>query len=87
MIFILWYFWQNLTISVEEIITEKRLLFLTAIVAITLPASVAIKIFISRWAPETEDSDTESLRSAGKYIGILERLFVLVFVLTGIGKQ
>ncbi len=82
-IIILWYYWQNLSIPIEEMITEKMLVFLTAIVAITLPASVAIKIFISRWAPETEDNDSESLKSAGKYIGILERLFVLAFVLTG----
>ena len=77
------YYWQNLSISIESIITEKRLIFLTAIVALTLPASVVIKIFISKWAPYTEANDGESLQNAGKFIGILERLFVLAFVLTG----
>jgi len=82
-IFIMWYFWQNISIPFESIFTEKRLLFLTGIITITTLASVAIKVLISRWATETGDEDEASLQSAGKYIGILERLFVLVFVLTG----
>ena len=49
---------------------------------LTLPASVCIKVFISKWAPQTEEHNDESLQDAGKYIGILERLFVLAFVVT-----
>ncbi len=80
---IIWYWWQNMSITFEWIFTEKRIIFLTALFAITLPSSVAIKVFISRWAPHTEDKESESLQNAGKYIGIFERLFVLAFILTG----
>ncbi|HZV70196.1 MAG TPA: DUF3307 domain-containing protein [Saprospiraceae bacterium] len=59
-IFILWYFWQNISIPFESIFTEERILFLTAFIAITTPSSVAIKVLISRWATETGDEDEAS---------------------------
>lgn len=57
------------------------LLFTTLIIFLTVPASLAIKIFISKWAPHTEDRLDDSLQNAGKYIGILERLLIFIFIL------
>lgn len=37
----------------------------------------------SNWAISLEENHADSLVSAGKYIGILERLFVFTFVVTG----
>ena len=82
-IIIIWYFWMDYSISLNDLFSEYRLLLITAVVAVTYPSSVMIKIIISRWTPHTEDSDDQSLQDAGRYIGILERLFVLAFVLTG----
>lgn len=51
---------------------------------LTSPASIFIKILLSSWTPvpETQSTiQTESLSSAGKYIGILERLLVFTFIL------
>lgn len=51
---------------------------------LTTPASVFIKILLSSWTPVSEELNklqTESLKSAGKYIGILERLLVFTFIL------
>ncbi len=51
---------------------------------LTLPASILIKIFISRWTPQADEKgETDSLEEAGKYIGIFERLFVFVFIIIG----
>lgn len=50
---------------------------------LTSPASIFIKILLSSWTPVTEEEgnvQTESLSSAGKYIGILERLLVFTFI-------
>ncbi|MCX8532527.1 DUF3307 domain-containing protein [Chryseobacterium luquanense] len=50
---------------------------------LTTPASIFIKIILSSWTPVTEEENnvqTESLSSAGKYIGILERLLVFTFI-------
>lgn len=55
---------------------------LTGIVLLTKPTSISIKNIISIWTPESK-TDDGSLQNAGNYIGILERLFVFCFILTG----
>src|SRR5690606_3366 len=39
-------------------------------------------IFISKWTPNTEDQENDSLQDAGQYIGYLERLLVFAFIIT-----
>ena len=57
-------------------------ILVTGIVLLTKPTSIIIKNIISIWTPENKTQD-DSLQSAGNYIGILERLFVFCFILTG----
>lgn len=38
---------------------------------------------MSNWSKSLNDNNDASLASAGKYIGILERLFIFTFILTG----
>jgi len=64
-------------------VNQATLLLLTLVVFITLPCSLIIKMIIVRWSPHTDLGIDESLQDAGKYIGILERLLVFVFVITG----
>lgn len=59
---------------------ENHLGLLTLVLFLTKPASIFIKTVISKWTPQ--DNDTESLENAGKYIGILERMFVFIFIVT-----
>ncbi len=59
------------------------MLFILAILLITTVSSHLIKVIISKWQPENEDVDEDSLTNAGSYIGILERLFVFGFKLSG----
>ncbi len=59
-------------------------IMLTALVLLTKPTSIIIKNIISIWTPESKnDKSDDSLQNAGNYIGILERLFVFYFVITG----
>ncbi|MBF4516255.1 DUF3307 domain-containing protein [Flavobacterium sp. ANB] len=58
-------------------------ILITGFLFITKPTSIFIKTIISIWSPESQDDRTNSLASAGNYIGILERLFVFCFILTG----
>ena len=55
---------------------------LTGIILLTKPTSIILKNIISIWTPENKTKD-ESLQNAGNYIGILERLFIFCFILTG----
>ena len=59
-------------------------IMVTALVLLTKPTSIIIKNVISIWTPESKsDKQDDSLQNAGNYIGILERLFVFYFVITG----
>jgi len=58
-----------------QVFTPKVLLLLTAFVSISYVASVVIKILISKWKQENEATN-----AAGKYIGIMERILVFVFI-------
>jgi len=55
----------------------------TGIVMLTTPASIIIKNIISIWTPDENGTKEADLQNAGKYIGILERLFVFFFIVTG----
>lgn len=63
---------------------QNFLKILMAALFLTTPASIFIKILLSSWTPVPETASniqTESLSSAGKYIGILERLLVFTFIM------
>ncbi|MET3036550.1 DUF3307 domain-containing protein [Chryseobacterium sp. NRRL B-14859] len=63
---------------------QEFLKILMAVLFLTTPASVFIKILLSSWTPAPDGPNniqTESLTSAGKYIGILERLLVFTFIM------
>jgi len=82
LLFLIDLFYSDTSIDLSLFTTDKWLWMVTAIVFLSLPASVLIRILISGWTPKTEDTKKDSLQNAGKYIGILERLFILVFILT-----
>ena len=63
---------------------NKFWVLITGLLLITKPTSIFIKTIISIWTPESQNSHNDnSLATAGNYIGILERLFVFCFILTG----
>lgn len=55
---------------------------ITAILFVTWPSAVIMGKILEPMAAQIP-TDHRSLPNAGKYIGIIERLFVLVFILTG----
>lgn len=65
------------------IINEKNILFILAILVLTSVSSIVLKVVFSTWHKDIEDISKKdsSLKHAGKYIGMLERLFVFVFII------
>jgi len=59
--------------------------YTTAILLITIVSGVVVRKLMSKWSIVLKDNDDgdDSLKNAGKYIGILERLFVFIFVMSG----
>ena len=62
--------------------SSKVLLFVAAILTCTVVASKLMKVIITTW-DLSDEKDDGSLARAGKYIGILERLFVFGFLASG----
>lgn len=62
--------------------SEKTILFIISILSITHVSSIIISLLISEWNPDQNNNSKNSIENAGKYIGILERLFVFVFIIT-----
>ena len=74
---------QNLQFTLDALDYEYYLLLITFVYALTQPVSVVIRSVIARWTPATNKNNTDSLENAGNVIGIMERLFVFTFVITG----
>ncbi|WP_452223541.1 DUF3307 domain-containing protein [Lacinutrix chionoecetis] len=75
------YFGNPLELGI--VFTSKTIVFITFLLFATSMASVVMKIIISKWSLDTEDeNNSNALENAGAYIGILERLFVFLFIIT-----
>ena len=63
--------------------TELKIwLVATAIVLLTNVSALVIQMMMRRWSEIIEKFTKNSLPNAGKYIGMLERSFILLFILT-----
>ena len=78
-LFLVVYFYKPFEINLELIYSNQVLLLIIAILITTIVSSIFMKVIISKWEL-IEDDNSESLKKAGKYIGILERLFVFSFI-------
>lgn len=82
-IFIVWAIWEEPEFSIREILQNTDLIVLaTAILFLTLPSGILLATVLKKWSDKIQQDSDQSLENAGKYIGILERLFVFGFILT-----
>jgi hypothetical protein len=77
--------YQPYTFTFEAFNNPKLLLFIIAILSVTIVSSIIMKIFmqpfnIAEMKSDDEENKSNSLANAGNYIGILERLFVFGFI-------
>ncbi|NNF19240.1 MAG: DUF3307 domain-containing protein [Flavobacteriaceae bacterium] len=70
------------TLVLQEIFAGFNWALLTALVFVTQPVAVLMAYLLEGMSDQIE-TDHKSLPNAGRYIGILERLFVLVFIVIG----
>ncbi|MFN8337851.1 MAG: DUF3307 domain-containing protein [Saprospiraceae bacterium] len=77
------YMYDAIIIDFESLLNNKNLLILTAYLTITWPTSIFIQKMLLPWTNNLNEDDDMSLLNAGKYIGILERSFVFIFVFAG----
>lgn len=81
---IVWTFYNNKYFDFNTLFNLEILTLATAALFLISPVSVIIKTIISKWTPDTIDNnDDKSLQRAGTWIGVLERLLILIFMLNG----
>lgn len=66
--------------SLEDLYEPHFMLLLTALILVSYVAAILMQHLLGYW-DIAEDDEEDSLPLAGKYIGILERLFVFGFIL------
>lgn len=67
--------------NIDALFEVKTLLFITSLLCVTQVSSIIMKTIISKWDLKAYNEEA-SLENAGAYIGILERLFVFMFIIT-----
>ncbi len=70
---------NNITIGFS--LTENQVLLLTCLLFLTLPVSIIMKTIFLKWNISELTKNNQSLEDAGKYIGILERVLVFIFII------
>lgn len=77
-------FWSEPEISFFNWLDTPQIwIYITALFFLTYVTGIAIQIMMANWANAIDDDNSESLKDAGRYIGILERLFIFTFIVTG----
>lgn len=83
-IVLIWYFAANPNLDFSFLDRPAFWVNLIAILTLSFPTSIIIRVLIAKWTPTTMSSNSgAALQNAGKYIGIMERLLVFAFVYTG----
>lgn len=63
--------------------SDQFWIMLTGLLFLTYPASYFMQHLMSSWSEQIDSGEKESLQGAGKYIGMLERIFVYLSLITG----
>jgi len=64
-------------------LSSNHLLLVLCLAFLTTPTSIIMKTIFSKWNISKLTKDNESLKDAGKYIGVLERVLVFIFIIVG----
>jgi hypothetical protein len=79
---VLAYVWEPLPLLRALPGTPKLLAIALSMVLLTSVGSMAVRVLLGPWGAEIESSG-HALPSAGKYIGMLERVLIFVFITAG----
>lgn len=83
---VLVYWKEPFQLNLDHLWESESLLLVSCIIFVTYVSGVIIRLLLAPYIEEVAKDDTEeggSLKNAGKYIGMLERLFIFGFILMG----
>jgi hypothetical protein len=70
------------SLNFDILYSKEVVLTVLALITLTSVSSIAMQIIMSKW-PLPEERPENALKGAGTYIGVLERLFIFLFILLG----
>ncbi len=76
------FYYNSLDLNFIQTQINRLIPLALCVLFITTVSSVIVKTIINQWKPESKKETDDSLAKAGRLIGMLERLFVFVFVIT-----
>lgn len=71
--------WHNIAILETPIFW----IYATAILFLTSVSGILIQVVLKKWSDELVVMENDSLKDAGRYIGILERLLIFLLIIAG----
>ena len=75
--------WIKPEIDFLELAQQPYLwIFATALLFITAVSGIIVQVLMTNWSKALNEDNNQSLPNAGKYIGMLERLFFFIFIIT-----
>lgn len=80
-ILLLYYVFIKPDIAFESLYSFNNLFLLVCLLFLGRPVSFFMKSIFSKWDIENLVPKKETLKDAGKYIGVLERLLVFIFII------
>ena len=81
-IFVAYFLFTDNSFHLANFVTKNSLLLITCVLFLTQPVSIIMMTIFSKWDIEKLTTGNESLKDAGRYIGMLERILVFVFIIT-----
>lgn len=80
-IIICYYIFAQDAANINIEFTQSTLLLITCLLFLTIPAAIFMKTIFLKWDISKLHKKNKSLKDAGKYIGILERVLVFIFII------
>lgn len=82
-IVLIWLLFTEVVLNWKILFQDPKILAtITLVLFLTQPTSIILANVLKKWSEDIPSQSDQSLQNAGKYIGILERLFVFVFIVT-----
>jgi hypothetical protein len=81
---ILAYAWGGIDAGKFDFVSGANIwVYLTAVIFLSAAMPIIMRVLLQKWSVNIGLTGDDSLGNAGKYIGILERLLVFVFIIVG----
>ncbi|MBT8254543.1 MAG: DUF3307 domain-containing protein [Flavobacteriaceae bacterium] len=78
-----WYFYSNPQLDFDQVDQRYFIALSACLIFLTRPTSFIMQMIFAKWDISKLTEGNESLKDAGQYIGILERILVFIFIIVG----